>query len=157
MLDCFMSETRQCRKCKQDKPNSDFRRQAKGPGGLAWWCRDCTVLGQQGQPSYQYLKSRWYSIKHQYNLTEDQYYEILDRQDGKCGLCGTDSPGRKNARDNEENTFFLIDHDHTCCPKRSCGSCVRGLLCFKCNVMLSMAQDNPDTLKAAIKYLEKPS
>lgn len=26
-----------------------------------------------------------------------------------------------------------IDHDHSCCPGRGCGNCVRGIVCHQCN------------------------
>ena len=55
--------------------------------------------------------------------------------DGKCDLCGNvdNRPG--------------IDHDHTCCTSgRCCISCIRGILCQKCNGALGLFGDNPDLL-----------
>jgi len=37
---------------------------------------------------------------------------------------------------------FAVDHDHTCCPgRKSCGKCVRGLVCDKCNLYLGMLEE----------------
>lgn len=49
-----------------------------------------------------------------------------------------------------------IDHDHSCCPKnkKSCGKCVRGVLCRDCNLGLGYFKDDIDLLKRAIKYLD---
>ena len=38
--------------------------------------------------------------------------------------------------------------------RRSCGKCIRGLLCKSCNHALGYMKDNPDVLRAAADYVE---
>lgn len=84
-----------------------------------------------------------------YQMTEEQYEEMLKAQGGCCAICGTDSPGEKD---------WATDHDHSCCPQTpTCGQCSRGLLCHKCNRMLGLANDRIEVLEAAIKYLKPPT
>lgn len=73
-----------------------------------------------------------------YGLTIESYLALLASQDGLCGGCSRPLPDRPH-----------IDHDHTCCPGDSttCGQCVRGLLCPRCNHTLGMATDNPAILR----------
>lgn len=60
-----------------------------------------------------------------YNVTREFVGQLLLRQEGKCAICG--APG-------SAAVAMHIDHDHACCPgRRSCGTCVRGLLCNRCN------------------------
>ena len=53
------------------------------------------------------------------------------------------------------------DHDHGCCdfnPSMShplCGKCNRGLVCFRCNVMLGSAGDSVEILLSAAAYLKR--
>jgi hypothetical protein len=60
-----------------------------------------------------------------YNVTKEFVHRLLEFQRGSCAICGSRNAGSKSLH---------IDHDHVCCPgRRSCGDCVRGLLCSGCN------------------------
>lgn len=84
-----------------------------------------------------------------YHITPAQYDEMAAAQDYACAVCGGISVGPGGAwRD------LCIDHDHTCCPgSKSCGKCVRGLLCDTCNLLLGQANDDLGILTAAANYL----
>jgi hypothetical protein len=63
----------------------------------------------------------------------DDYSRMLHGQDGVCGVCGTDDPSPW--------LNFDVDHDHGCCAgSRSCGLCVRGLLCRRCNCQMQASE-----------------
>lgn len=81
-----------------------------------------------------------------YKLTPDAYAAHLRSQGGGCAICGaTPTPAE----------VLHVDHDHACCPsrKKSCGKCVRGLLCSRCNLMIGYAKDDPTVLRQAVTYL----
>lgn len=63
---------------------------------------------------------------------------MLQSQEGRCDICGT---SRNSDR-------FHVDHDHAT-------GRVRALLCLHCNALLGHAKDDPNTLRAAILYLER--
>jgi hypothetical protein len=89
------------------------------------------------------------SLWNKYRMTLEDYRALLSAQGGKCAVCGVDAPTDFRTR------RFHVDHDHACCPtsKKSCGKCVRGLLCHACNTGLGNFQDNPERLLAAVAYL----
>lgn len=79
-----------------------------------------------------------------HGLTVEQFEELTEKQSGLCAICG-EPPTRE---------FLDIDHDHGCCPTAfSCGYCVRGLLCQKCNGALGLFRDDPRILVKALGYL----
>jgi hypothetical protein len=48
---------------------------------------------------------------------------------------------------------LCVDHDHACCPgRRSCGKCVRGTLCQRCNK--GIFGDDIYLMESKIQYLE---
>lgn len=86
-------------------------------------------------------------LRQGYKLSLLDYYALLSAQGGGCAICG--------GMPTSNRTWFTIDHDHTCCPgKRSCGKCVRGLLCASCNSGMGYFKDNSTRLRLAAKYLE---
>jgi len=147
-------------KCKAFVPADDFY-------GHFPRCKSCTKAGVQAirdgmtdrerQANADYFwdwrarngdKVRASAIYSKYGVTPEWYAAKLAEQGGHCALCPqTVVEGRK---------FLFIDHDHDCCPdnKKTCGSCVRGILCYRCNTMLA-AVENSQWLDAALAYLAR--
>lgn len=87
-----------------------------------------------------------------FNLTAEQYDAMLQAQNGVCAICH--QPETHKHRGRGEVVRLAIDHDHRCCPGTgSCGNCVRGLLCDRCN--LGRWPDEPTLLRAAADYFER--
>jgi hypothetical protein len=86
---------------------------------------------------------REYMLMYKYKITNEQYQKMI--KDG-CNVCGQYT---------ERNLH--IDHDHLCCSGEgaTCGECVRGVVCNRCNQTIGkyeaglMRPDNP--LKDKIK------
>lgn len=78
-------------------------------------------------------------LKSKYGLSLDQFMSLLSFQNNCCAICKTEFKGTKDTH---------VDHCHK--TKK-----VRGLLCFLCNSGIGKFKDNPEFLKAAIKYLQK--
>lgn len=85
-----------------------------------------------------------------YNLTPEQYKALVascyknKQGDPLCMIC-------------VKFKATQVDHDHKCCNgPYSCGKCVRGLLCGRCNNILGRMRDDVQTFRNAIQYLNHP-
>jgi hypothetical protein len=93
-----------------------------------------------------YLARRTYVYKSRYNITEEQYQQVLEKQDHKCAICLT--------HQDDQKIRMSVDHNHNCCPGLfTCGNCLRGLLCRSCNLALGGFKDNKVIIQNAINYL----
>jgi hypothetical protein len=155
-----------CRTCEADKPLEEFtasRRMCK-PCWAAYmraWnkanmpaerVRAKSAQWRQAHPEENRLYMQAYNLLRKYGLTVEQYDAMLEAQGGGCGICGAPQGEGRGGR-------FHVDHDHVCCPPENgnsvtCGECVRGLLCSKCNKAIGLMRENVDHLRSAIAYLE---
>lgn len=87
-------------------------------------CSACATARSQADRGLDDDLVRRRYLKSKYGLTLEQYNEILESQGGGCAICHKE-PVRNP---------LCVDHDHRCCPgSKTCGKCVRGLLCVYCN------------------------
>ncbi len=118
-------------------PGSHIVKQGNGP--QKFYCPTCNVLLSK----YNHLVPNHHSLLYFYKLTPVGYIKLLIRQRFSCALCHT------------SDVKLVVDHDHSCCPGReSCGKCVRGLVCYNCNIFLGRYDTNPDILQQTHEYLD---
>lgn len=93
-----------------------------------------------------YKRSRRKARITAYGLTEETFAQLLEIQENACAMCREPL---------EEGQGRHIDHDHACCPVslRSCGKCVRGILCHTCNIALGHIERRQALARA---YLANP-
>lgn len=136
---------RRCSRCKQEKASEEFS------GPTAPYCRPCHSeyelsrrhLKAAADPAY----TRMVNLR-RYGLTPETFAAMITAQNGKCAICGRDEPGGQGV--------WHVDRDHRCCATRkiSCGRCIRGLLCTRCNIGLGNFGDRPEVIRASADYLD---
>lgn len=140
-----------CRLCKEGLPLTAFYFRAK-ENAYSARCKHCISKQQM----------RWYSdpankmhhrerrLLYKYGLTNERFNELLEAQGGVCAIC-------KIAPD-PDGPPFHVDHDHQCCPSdTTCGRCVRGIVCTRCNSALGYVGDSIATAQSLIDYLRSRS
>ncbi len=89
-----------------------------------------------------------------HGITEAAMGGLRAAQGGRCAICGLpEETVRVNGAGRRQS--LSVDHDHACCPgDSSCGRCIRGLLCFRCNTAIGLLGDRPEIALAAATYLD---
>jgi hypothetical protein len=164
------TETKICAKCKLPKERYLFCNSKSSKDGKQYYCKSCHAAtaraDYKANPEKEAARKRawqkanpekvnanvraWQKANraYRYNLTNEEYQELLEAQNNSCKIC------LKSFTDKAPH----VDHDHVCCPgKKSCGKCIRGLLCGNCNKMLGFSADSAEILQSAVNYLDKYS
>jgi hypothetical protein len=143
---------KKCRACGIVKPRSEFTVRQSGPrvGHLVSYCKPCSVAATKAAQSSDsfYRLVQWPSkIRRLYGITVADYQRMLEAQNGRCALCGTDDPSRGNrGYAKRAREVFDIDHCHVTGK-------VRGLLCTRCNRLVGLAGDSAETARRLVSYL----
>lgn len=114
-------------------------------------CRKCEEKFTPLAPSHLYCSDKCFNhgqtdmyLMKTYGVTYDWYLAKLEEQNHLCAICGGEGFKMKDS-----GVKLVVDHDHSVEELNT-----RGLLCHNCNRGLGLFQDNIESLKSAIKYLE---
>jgi Recombination endonuclease VII len=144
-----------CSTCGAEKPAGEKTHTECNPCRVAANQQlPCAECGQQSRSGVRRVCWRCYNASKpqrngRFGLAEGQYNAMLKAQNGLCAICLNPEP---------QGVALSVDHDRSCCAgNRSCGKCIRELVCRNCNVGLGMFHDDPVTLRAAATYVENHS
>jgi hypothetical protein len=131
---------RRCTKCKNPLDHS----------GSGSYCKTCYATykrerRKQGHNLYTSEQRRNQNYQANYGITREEYEQMFAQQGGVCAACGQPETvihhhGKKKP--------LAVDHDHKTDE-------VRMLLCSDCNSALGYLQDNPDRIRALLRYIER--
>ncbi len=125
---------KQCGKCGKVKRLQDYRKDSSRKDGVYPYCKSCCKDYEKIPDRIDASRKRARAIFYRkYGITETEYQERFEKQNGLCVICGKAQPNKR----------LSVDHCH------ETGK-VRGLLCSKCNYVLGNSNDNPNILRRAI-------
>jgi hypothetical protein len=139
-------QTKVCTKCKHDLPMTleYFGPCKRNKNGFRSWCRNCSnvakkdylrVLSKEKRIKMLQTKKDL-NLKVKYGLTSVEKLQMCANQNGCCAICEQPIP----------YSNLYVDHNH------KIGK-VRGLLCYRCNPLLSAIEDE-NFNKRAREYLK---
>ena len=138
---------RTCNKCSQLKPLTEFyktgRKNDTKPDNRHYTCKDCTKARLKIAKSQSPERKRELHLRRKYDISLEEYDQMVELQGDKCALCPATKPGGKH-----DNGNWFVDHDHVTGK-------VRELLCNDCNLVLGIIKDSPEHLGRMITYILK--
>lgn len=134
---------KQCTHCKEIKELSEFSRRKNRNNNPHSWCKACNAWQSREwtkkNPELNRIKTAKHRRKYRYGITQDEYENMVVKQNGLCYICG-DEPKRG----------LFVDHNHETDK-------VRNLLCDLCNKGLGLLRERVDIMERMILYVRKHS
>jgi hypothetical protein len=140
-----MGQTKKCSKCKEFKELTHFYKNRHKSDGLQDRCRVChkEYLNKWRAENPEKRKQqnarrnhRVNNLRNLYGLSPEDFELMARTQNGLCAICQS-LPDQ-----------LVVDHCHIT------GN-VRGLLCNKCNRGIGQLNDDIETVRSALEYLER--
>jgi hypothetical protein len=133
---------KKCYDCGEHKEYSNFYKNRAKKDGHSDECKSCGRV--RNRKHYVNNKEKWHASTERsrrrrlYGMEEGDYEKLLEKQKGRCAICGTDTPTGRGK--------FHIDHCHS-------SGVVRGLLCSRCNQAIGLLQEDEHILTRALEYV----
>lgn len=146
-------ESKRCTKCGETRPLSMY-----GPDGAARLraqCRPCVnAASKEYATRNSVARARTRRARHyrnRFGMTLAEVDSLFEHAGRACEACAIPMSETFNGT-------LAIDHDHACCPgKDTCGKCIRGVLCTKCNAALGALGDDPKLVERLLHYISSRS
>jgi len=153
--------TKKCASCGKVKSLNSFYKETRQKDGKNCYCKVCQR--QRNKDNYQKNREKYKqwrkeyresehgkkvrrndSYRREYGITLEDYNRMFSEQQGCCAICG-----KKEIHKNQRKIKRLgVDHNH------QTGE-VRGLLCQRCNILVSYVENYSDLVQKAKDYLER--
>jgi len=128
---------RECLGCTKFKRWDKFAPYKRGVNGRRAVCRTCENKKREKYAPARAEYMFGYRLLRSFNITLDQYKRLLAAQGGVCVLCR--QPETMLSPMTGEVQRLAVEHDRRCCPgNKSCGKCIRGLACKRCNWLIGL-------------------
>lgn len=129
-----------CGTCGALRPLGEFYRRESSRDGHRGICIPCTrrAAAIRHQATRDAARNRRYLNR--YGITAADVDELRAAQHYRCALCGR--------HEDRLPLGLMVDHHHR-------SGTVRALLCHSCNAGLGHFRESPETLRAALAYLER--
>jgi len=151
----FERMTKTCNGCGETKSGVDFYRDNSSADGLGSLCREC---GKQKTRAYRLAdpeKNHDLALRRTHNIDLERWRQYYAAQGGTCGVPGCPKTDCGVSPKTGMLQPLHVDHDHRCCPgQKSCGKCVRGLLCGEHNRVVGFLERSD--IEAVKFYLANP-
>lgn len=135
---------KRCPICKTTKSVDSFHADKNSSDGRHGYCSQCkNENARKYRKELPPGKKKNFDLKYSYNMTIEEYENILKEQNYRCAICDREAEGHHAKSD-----FLFVDHCHK-------NGAIRGLLCHKCNSGLGCFNDDTELLISAIIYLDK--
>lgn len=121
---------KKCSGCLKHKSTNEFykRKPGRTRDGYCEECKECV---------------RRRRLKYLYGITASEYWEMVEKQDDRCGCCGLTKEESKHPNDR----YWYVDHCHKT-------GVVRELVCHNCNTLIGWAEALQDK-SAVFHYLNR--
>ncbi len=147
-----------CPRCNKKRPLSGFNLDKNKKNRRQSWCKLCQSensvnnavkniekwAAKEGLTATDYRRRK--KLARRYGMTLDDFSQMIQEQNGVCAICGLPESKLHRSSSTDIPQNLTVDHCHQT-------NKVRGLLCDKCNLALSLFCDDIDVLASAISYL----